>query len=204
MIGLLLSLGGMSTANPQPHNAIQRALYSLANRISTVFDPPPPAGIPTVGVADPVTGVVTGSLGFPTDAGLTFTATQPTAGVVTLTGDGRFTYTPTQQARQAAGLTTTDTFTATAHQGLSSTTVTVTVTVDPGVPTAGAVTVGDPDTSTGQVSGSATFTDTAGRDLTYTVSVATAATVSYDPATGAFTYTPTDLQRQAVTDTTTT
>ncbi|MCB0933457.1 MAG: family 16 glycosylhydrolase, partial [Mycobacterium sp.] len=82
---------------------------------------------------------------------------------------------------------------------------TVTVTVDPGVPTAGPVTVGDPDTTTGQVTGALVFTDTAGRTLTYSGPATSTggAAVTIDPATGAFTYTPTELQRQAVTDTTT-
>ena len=72
-----------------------------------------------------------------------------------------FTYTPPTLQRQAVtDTTTTDTLTITADNGVRTTTETVTVTVDPGVPTAGPVTVGDPDTTTGQVSGALVFTDT--------------------------------------------
>ncbi len=62
---------------------------------------------------------------------------------------------------------------------------------------AGTVSVESPDPTTGVVTGSAKFTDTAGRSLTY--SVVTTSTgggaVSIDAATGQFTYTPTHAQR---------
>jgi YVTN family beta-propeller protein/VCBS repeat-containing protein len=121
----------MNSAAPVPNNAFQQLLYSLAKAVNNVLDPAPPPGTPTVGVPDPVTGVVTGSLGFPTGNGLTFTATQPSQGTVTAANDGTYVYTPTQAARLAAGPGTTDNFTATAHEGLSTSSVTVTVPISP-------------------------------------------------------------------------
>ncbi|MEZ5130353.1 MAG: VCBS domain-containing protein [Mycobacterium sp.] len=205
VIGLLLTLGGMNTANPQPNNPIQQVLYSLAKGLSSALDPAPPPGSPTVEAADPLSGTVAGSLGFPTGGGLTFTATDPAQGSVEVTADGTFTYTPTTEARQSAGEATTDTFTATAHNGLSTSSVTVTVPVDPGTPIAGTATVNTPNPDTGVVTGAAIFTDTAGRTLTYSTPAASSsgAAVSLDSATGLFTYTPTEAQRQDADDTTT-
>jgi YVTN family beta-propeller protein len=56
----------------------------------------------------------------------------------------------------------------------------------------------------GAVSGSAKFTDPAGRTLTYTVPTTSTGGggVSYNTATGAYTYTPTQAQRKAATATT--
>ncbi|WP_344791244.1 Ig-like domain-containing protein [Mycolicibacterium pallens] len=197
VVGLLLSLSGATTTGPAPTNPIQRALYSLAKGLSNTFDPAPGPGTPTVGTPDAKTGVVAGSLGFATGNGLTFTATDPSQGTVTVTDDGTYTYTPTEVARQAATGSTTDAFVATVHSGLSTRSVTVVVPVDPGTPVAGTVSVESPDPTTGVVTGSAKFTDTAGRSLTY--SVVTTSTgggaVSIDAATGQFTYTPTHAQR---------
>ncbi|GAA2790544.1 beta-propeller fold lactonase family protein [Mycolicibacterium pallens] len=223
--GLLLSLGGMSTTNPKPTNQIQRFLYSLAKGLSNTFDSAPPPGTPTVGTPDLNTGTVTGSLGFATGTGLTFTHSQPSQGTVTVASDGTYIYTPNQAARQAATATTTDTFTATVHEGLSTNSVTVTVPVDPGTPVAGTPTVGSPNVSTGVVTGNAVFTDTAGRTLTYTpgdqqyplnapppitpngpVFTSTSnggGTVTLNYFTGVFTYMPSEAQRQTATATTT-
>ena len=54
---------------------------------------------------------------------------------------------------------------------------------------------------TGVVTGSAAFTDPAGRALTYTTTGLSTGggTVSIDPATGAFTFTPTAAQRAVAT-----
>lgn len=196
LVGLLLSLGGMNWTSPNPSNAIQQFVYSVAKRINDVLDPAPEPGTPTVGIPNLTTGVVTGSLGFPAGNGLTFTTTQPATGTVVVASDGTFTYTPTQSARQAAGLSTTDTFTATVHEGLSASSVSVTVLVDPGTPVAGIPTVGTPDQH-GNVTGTAAFTDTAGRSLTYSAPTTTTGggTVSIDTSTGAFTYSPTQTQR---------
>jgi VCBS repeat-containing protein len=93
----------------------------------------------------------------------------------------------------------------TATNGVRTATQTVTVAVDPGIPVAGIATVGGPSSSTGVVSGSAAFTDTAGRTLSYTASTTSTGggTVTVNAATGAYTYTPTPTQRQTATATTT-
>ena len=93
----------------------------------------------------------------------------------------------------------------TAGNGVRSTTETITVTVDPGTPVVGTPTTGTPNTSTGVVTGSAVLTDTAGRTLTYSTSATSTggAALSINAATGAFTYTPTQAQRQAATGSTT-
>ena len=112
---------------------------------------------------------------------------------------GAYTFTPTQVQRQAATGSTTDTFTITASNGVNENSQTVTVTVDPGTPVASTPTTGTPDSSTGVVSGSAALTDTAGRTLTYSTDATSTggAALSINAATGAFTYTPTQTQRQA-------
>ena len=195
---LLLTLGGMNPSNPVPNNSVQLLLLSLAKKITGPIDPAPPAGTPTIGTPDPITGTVTGPLGFATDPSndLTFTASQPGQGMVTVDSAGNYTYTPTQAARKAATATTTDSFTATVHDGLSSNSVMVVVPVDAGTPQAQMPTVGMPDMSTGAVKGNAVFTDPAGRTLTYTVSTSpTEGKVTVNSATGAFTYTPTQAAR---------
>lgn len=200
VVGLLLSLGGMNAANPTPTTPLQQFLFSWAKQLNDSFDPAPPPGTPTVGTPDLNTGVVTGSLGFPTGGGLTFTATQPSQGSVVVDSiSGTYTYTPTQAARQAATATTTDVFTATVHEGLSTNSVTVSVPVDPGTPVAGTPTVGTPDASTGVVTGAAVFTDPVGRTLSYSAATTSTAggTVSIDAITGAFTYTPSLAARNA-------
>lgn len=205
VIGLLLSLGGMTTTDPQAIRPFQKVLLSLAKGINNTFAPAPPPGTPTVAATDLVTGVVSGSLGFPTGGGLTFTATQPAQGAVALAQDGTFTYTPTLQARQGADTATTDTFIATVHNGISSSSVRVTVPVDPGTPIPGTATVTTPDPDSGIVTGAAVFTDTAGRTLTYHTPAASSGggAVSIDAATGVFSYTPSDAQRRSADLTTT-
>jgi YVTN family beta-propeller protein/VCBS repeat-containing protein len=204
-VGLLLSLGGMNTSTTNPTNPIQQFLYSLAKGINDTFDPAPPAGSPTVSTPNLDTGTVTGTTGFPSGSGLRFTTTQPATGLVAVASDGTYMYTPTLAARQAASGTTTDSFIATVRQGLSMSSVTITVPVDPGTPLAGAPAVGGPNVNTGVVTGGAVFTDTAGRTLTYsTLATSTGGgSVTVNPTTGVYTYTPTQSQRQAATGSTT-
>ena len=147
---------------------------------------------------------------FTDTAGRTLTYTAPTTsrggGTVSIdTATGTFVYTPTTAQRRTAGAATTDTFTVRATNGARSITQTVTVNVDPGTPIATAPTVGVPEAVSGVVTGSVVFTDTAGRGLTYSGPATSTGggTVSIDPTTGAFTYTPTAVQRQTATDTTT-
>ena len=179
-------------------------------RVKAVLAAAPVAGVATPGSPDNATGVVTGSASFTDPEGwsLTFSATVTSAGGGTVSVDpvtGAFTYTPTQAQRQAATSNTTDTFTITASNGANSTDQTITVAVGAGTPVAGSPTVGSPAIATGAVTGSASFTDPAGRMLTFSATVTSAGggTVSVDSVTGAFTYTPTQAQRQAATSNTT-
>lgn len=131
VVSILLSLGGMKVANPSPVNPLQMFLYSLAKSVNDFMDPPPSPGTPTVGTPDLNTGAVSGWTGYPTGAGLTFTVSPAVKGNVTVSGDGTYSYTPTQVARQSANASTTDSFTVTVHEGLSTNSVTVTVPVSP-------------------------------------------------------------------------
>jgi hypothetical protein len=67
-VGLLLSLGGMNSADPRPANPVQQFLYSVAKILNDAFDPAPAPtpGTPTVSTSDPNTGVISRFLGFPT------------------------------------------------------------------------------------------------------------------------------------------
>ena len=170
----------------------------------------PVAELPTVGSPAIATGVVTGSASFTDPAGrtLTFSATGTSAAGGTVSVDsvtGEFTYTPTQAQRQTATSNTTDTFTITASNGANSTDQTITVAVGADAPVAGSPIVGSPAIATGAVTGSASFTDPAGRTLTFSATGTSAGggTVSVDPVTGEFTYTPTQAQRQTATSNTT-
>ena len=179
-------------------------------RVKAVLAAAPVAGAATQSSPDNATGVVTGSASFTDPEGwsLTFSATGTSAGGGTVSVDpvtGAFTYTPTQAQRQTATSNTTDTFTITASNGANSTNQTITVAVGAGTPVAGSPTVGNPAIDTGAVTGSASFTDPAGRMLTFSATVTSngGGTVSVDPVTGAFTYTPTQAQRQTATSNTT-
>ena len=115
---------------------------------------------------------------------------------------GAYTYTPTTAQRQAATATTTDTFSVTAGNGVHTATETVTVPVDAGTPVAGTPTVGTSDPTTGTVTGAVAFTDPAGRTLTYSAASSTSSrggSVTVNPSTGAYTYTPTAAQIDAAT-----
>lgn len=203
-VGLLLSLGGMNTTNPNPTNGFQQFLYSLAKGINDTFAPAPPPGTPSVGTPNPVTGIVTGSSGFPGGGGLTFTTTEPDLGVVSVNSDGTYIYTPTQAARQSATASTTDSFTVTVHSGISTDSLVVTVPVDAGTPQRSPYNPPMPSpNNTGVVTGSAAvlFTDPAGRTLTYsTPGTSTGGgSVEIDATTGIYTYTSTSTQRREAT-----
>ena len=119
---------------------------------------------------------------------------------------GTFTYTPTSQARhsaasdQASSADTTDTFTVTVTDGYGGTTSTpVSVPVAPqnSPPIADAPIVGQPDGTTGVVTGQVNATDPDGDPLSYqVVTLPTMGTVVVG-ASGQFTYTPTSPARHA-------
>jgi VCBS repeat-containing protein len=161
------------------------------------------------GSPDLQTGIVKGQV-IGSDPGgdtLTYSAQRTSAGGGVLDIDaetGDFTFTPTQAQRHAAAESTTDTFIVTAHCGVRTAERTVTVAVDPGIPVAGGPSVSEPSTDTGAVTGSAGFSDTAGRTLTYTAAATSAGggVVGIDAQTGRFEYTPTQEQRHAATEST--
>ena len=191
---------------PNPNKFIQVALYAIFARIQRFVDPAPRAGTPIVAAADPNSGTVTGAAGFGNDPrdGVFFTAPAISSGGGTIsinTATAAFTYTPTAGQRLTATANSTDTFTVTAHDGLLTSTATVTVPVDAGTPVARIPTTTDPapQPGTGIVTGTAVFTDPAGRTLTYTGPAGGASAgggaVTVDATTGEYTFTPTAAQR---------
>lgn len=170
----------------------------------------PIVGTVTLGVPDFATGVLTGVVVFADNAGRTLSysapATSAGGGIVTVgSSTGTFSYTPTKGQRQSATATTTDTFVVTASNGVHATTTTVTVRVDAGTPVVGTPTAGSPDPNTGVVTGSAVFTDSVGRPLTYSAPIKSTGggTVSVDASTGTYIFTPTQSQRLTATTNTT-
>ncbi|WP_166429136.1 Ig-like domain-containing protein [Mycolicibacterium obuense] len=132
---------------------------------------------------------------------LTYTASTPLAGSVTVNRYGTFTYTPSAAARHAAaapGGTATDTFTITVSDGAGGTAVVpITVAIRPANAKPSATnTVAAPDPTSGVVQGSVVVKDRDGDPITYTAPATTArGTVTVD-AQGRFTYTPTEQARE--------
>ncbi len=166
-----------------------------------------PSATNTVDAPDPISGVVQGTIVVKDKDGDTITYTAPTTtarGTVTVGADGRFTYTPTEQARQDArsAFRRLDSFTVTVndgHGGTDTTTVYVRIAPPPpnAAPTNGAASVGDPG-SDGIVNGTVTAVDPNGDTLTYALGadapVRGTVVVTSD---GTFTYTPTAAARHA-------
>lgn len=153
------------------------------------------------------TGAVTGWVraADPDGDPVSYKATTSARGAVTISATGVFTYTPTAAARHAAakvGATTatkTDVVTVTVTDGKGGSAikpVTVTILAGNAVPVT-ATTVGTPNVVTGVVSGSVTATDADRDTLTYSAAGSTKGTVSINPGTGGFTYTPTPTARHA-------
>ncbi|MDO3401529.1 Ig-like domain-containing protein [Mycolicibacterium neoaurum] len=117
---------------------------------------------------------------------------------------GAFTYTPTAAIRHAAATTgadRTDTFTITVDDGHGgTTTLAVTVDIDPTntAPTVTA-TIGNPSGTQGTVTGTLNITDNDNDTpvITGPLTSTKGGTVTIDPTTGAFTYTPTAAIRHA-------
>ena len=169
----------------------------------------PVAGTPGEQTVDSETGSVTGSLGFTDPDGdeLTYTATDPTNGSVTIDAQaGTFTYTPATRP-EAGEPDGADAFTvaATDPDGLSaSATIDVPVTALPDpdnrAPVPGDLGQQSVDPETGAVTATFSFTDPDGDDLTYTVSTPANGTVTLDAQTGTYTYTPDPEARPAFGD----
>ena len=173
----------------------------------------PVAGTPTIATADAATGAIAGSLAA-TDADGDTTAfvaiTAPSRGTLSLNqSTGAFTYTPDASARHAAaadgatGTDIADTFTLAVTDGYGGTTlVPVTVSILPAntAPVAAAPTVGEPNATTGVVAGALVVTDADDDTLTYALGEGpTNGTVTVDPDTGAYVYTPNADARHALT-----
>ena len=193
-------------------NLLTFGLLGLSGHTSTVTVPvnvaawkkynTDPTATYSVGAPDPTTGAVIGQINAIDAEGdpLTYAATSaPAKGSVAFTADGGFTYTPTPDARHAAARDwvteseLSDSFTVTISDGRGgSVSGPIEVPIGPknDAPVAAAPTVGTPGAS-GVITGSVTATDADGDSLTYSGSGSTAkGTVTIDPRTGAFTYTP--------------
>lgn len=150
---------------------------------------------------DLATGRVTGLLSV-TDADqdrLTFTVPAgPSRGTVVLNADGTFGYTPTADARAAGN--STDSFTVRVDDGHGATqTLTVSVAVvasTPGndLPVAGTVAYAV-NAVTGAVSGQIQVTDSSPLSYLLASAAPTAGTLTINPSTGAFTFTPNAVAR---------
>ncbi|MDN4522701.1 hypothetical protein JN086_29070 [Mycolicibacterium austroafricanum] len=166
----------------------------------------PVSGTPTYGPPDPSTGAVGGSVTATDPDGDRITyrlSAPPHRGALVVTGDGRFTYTPTPVARHAAATgrvdTTTDAATVEAGDSLGAlTSIPLTFTILPAnsPPTNLRATVGQPDSTTGVVTGAVTADDADGDPLTYSGSTVTMKGAVSVAAAGAFIYTPTATARQ--------
>ncbi|ULE33593.1 Ig-like domain-containing protein [Mycobacterium sp. IDR2000157661] len=188
---------GTATPVSVPVSAPITASQPVANRA-------PVAGTPSAPTVNQATGVVTGSLNFTDPDGNTLTYTvpsQPSAGTVTVSPTGVYTFTPTQAARDGAAAGTgpsTASFTVTASDGefsTSSAPITVTIVPSNRAPVAGSPSAPTVNQGTGVVTGSLNFTDPDGNTLTYTVpSQPSAGTVTVSP-TGVYTFTPTQAAR---------
>jgi VCBS repeat-containing protein len=158
----------------------------------------------TIGTPDPVSGIARGKV-TASDAdrdGLTYTATVPGSGTVSVGADGGFVYTPTQAARASArtsATTLTDSFTIGVNDGHGgSVAVVVTATIAPtnSAPVAGTPTI-NVNQSTGVVTGNVNATDPDRDTLSYTaVTAATPKGTVVVTNSGAFTYTPTVTARE--------
>ena len=176
---------------------------------SAATNSPPVISSVALGAPNSVTGAVTGTVkaSDPNGDRLIYKAsTASTAkGRVTITTAGVFTYTPTPAARHAAattGATTavkTDTVMVTvtdAKGAVSSRGVSVPVSPKNAAPAGARATVSAPVAATGVVTGKVTATDADRDALTFTAPASTAkGSVSINPGTGAFTYTPTAVAR---------
>ncbi len=198
LMSSLVHLFRVNTSTPPP-NPIGGLLWGVLRGVNRTLGFVPVAGTPTADPPEPIKGTVTGTWSFTVPAGLpmTYTFTQAASGVVHVYTDGTFSYTPTEAARVSATPTTTDTFTITASTGAAATVQSITVPVLPlDKPVAGIPTVGKPDAATGAVTGKLNFTDPAGKQLSYAVTIDPNLGSVDVSSTGDFVYTPTSEARQ--------
>jgi VCBS repeat-containing protein len=155
-----------------------------------------PTASPSMGTPNTSTGVSVGNVNaVDTESNpLTYSvAGQPTRGTVNIDSSGTITYTPTQAERVRAGQTTgadQDSFTITVSDGQGGT-APVTVQVASWTPPLAVLAL-----ETGAVIGNVNITDWDGDPLTYaTVTAPAKGSVSFNPTTGTYTYTPTPAAR---------
>ncbi len=166
----------------------------------------PVPGTPTYGTPNGSTGAVGGTAAATDPDGDRISyrvSVPPGKGALVIAGDGRFTYTPTPVARHAAatGLagTTADTATVVAADSFgAATAIPLSFTILPAnaAPTNPRATVGQPNSTTGVVTGVVTADDADGDVLTYRGSTTTAKGAVSVAAAGTFAYTPTATARQ--------
>ncbi|MGH3580601.1 MAG: Ig-like domain-containing protein, partial [Mycobacterium sp.] len=165
-----------------------------------------PTATYTVGKPNPATGSVTVTVKS-TDKDkdkLTYTVSAPAgSGTVTADATGKFVYTPYAVVQLLAGPNTTDSFTFTVsdgHGGSFADTVTVPIAQNQ-APVNGAPPILKTNPTTGAVTGTIKATDPdKGNTISYSAESTTKGTVTLNPKTGAFTYTPNQAARQAVAD----
>ena len=163
-----------------------------------------PVASAVIGKPDPISGVARGKV-TASDADsdpVTYTATKPANGTVTLGANGDFTYTPTATARRSARTATavmTDPFTVTVidgHNGSATVNVIATIAPSNAAPKPGTPTV-NVNLSTGVVTGTVNATDPDNDTLAYAaVNTTTAKGTVAVANNGAFTYTPTATARK--------
>jgi VCBS repeat-containing protein len=197
---------GQVVAAPAAAVAPAPAAAVAAAPAAAVANQPPVISTVVVGAPNSTTGAVIGTVTASDANGdaMTYKATTTTKGTVAITAAGVFTYTPTTTARHAAakiGATTaatTDAVTVVVTDAKGATAArTVTVPVSPknAVPVA-TKTVGSPNATTAVITGTVSATDADTDTLTYSAPTTTAkGSVSINPATGSFTYTPTAAAR---------
>lgn len=185
------------------------ALAEVSRRLRPVNKAPAIATV-TLSLPDSGTDAVTGTVvaSDPEGTDLTLTATTSVKGTVSISPAGVFTYTPLAAARHAAakiGATpsaTKDTVTVTVadDQGVfTNKALTVAISPQNTAPVATTPTVGTPDKTTGVLTGIVSATDAENDPLTYTAPTTTSkGTVTFNSATGEFTYTPNAAGRTSV------
>ena len=127
--------------------------------------------------------------------------TQATNGLAVIDqATGKFTYAPTALAQLAATPTTTDTFKVTVSDGHGGSVIKdVTVSIAPNqAPTNPSFTITKNDPKSGVVTGTVKATDLDKNALAFSTGAAAKGTVTINPKTGVFTYTPSQEARQAV------
>ena len=187
---------------------------SAPTTVTVKLNTPPSLSV-SPGTPDPSTGKVTVTLVATDPDGnpLTFTVTPPagdtgTVGTPTLvdaaTGTYAIVYTPSEDARHTASADTAtpaqkaDSFTISVDDGHGAKlTRTVDVTVAPGNDAPAFSSITSSTDSDGKVTGTITFIDGDNDTLTYTGSVTTTKGTAVVNADGTFTYTPTDIARNA-------